>query len=61
MPPLFKRYYRYHKVIYLALLLSTVHFVMAQKALAYWQWALLAVMIVIAVLKLLQRTGAVRF
>ena len=60
-PPLFKRFYKYHKVIYLALLLATIHFVMAQKAMGYREWALLAVMICIAVLKILQRTGAVRF
>ncbi|UFS61576.1 ferric reductase-like transmembrane domain-containing protein [Sulfurimonas sp. HSL-3221] len=57
LPKLFARFYRYHRLIYVALLLVTVHFVMAQKALAYWQWEILAVMAVIGVLKVLQRTG----
>jgi methionine sulfoxide reductase heme-binding subunit len=57
VPKLFAKYNRYHRLVYLALLLATIHFVMAQKALAYWQWALLAGMILIGILKLLQKTG----
>lgn len=57
---LFAKYYRYHKVIYLALLLGTVHFVMAQKALEIDQWGYLAVMGLIGIFKLLQRTGVLK-
>ncbi|MEJ2469364.1 MAG: ferric reductase-like transmembrane domain-containing protein [Campylobacterales bacterium] len=57
LPSLFRKYHRYHKVIYLALLLATIHFVMAQKVLAYWQWGVLAVMVTIGVLKVFQRTS----
>lgn len=55
VPRLFAKYHRYHKLLYLAMVLATVHFVMAQKALAYWQWGVLAVMAVIGMLKVLQR------
>ena len=57
---LFTKYYRYHKVIYLALLLASIHFVMAQKALNMNQWGLLAVMTLIGIFKLLQRTGVLK-
>ena len=58
---LFAKFYKYHQLIYVGLLLATVHFVMAQKALAYWQWEILAAMAVIAVLKFLQKTKLVKF
>jgi len=57
---LFTRFYRYHKVLYLALLLGSVHFAMAQKALSMTQWALLGVMALIGMFKLLQRTGVLK-
>lgn len=60
LPRLFKRYGTYHRLVYLALLLATVHFVMAQKALAYWQWGVLAVMAGVGVLKLLQKSRLVK-
>lgn len=31
---LFKKYYKYHKALYLALILGTIHFIMAQKSLS---------------------------
>jgi methionine sulfoxide reductase heme-binding subunit len=55
-PSLFAKYVRYHQLIYVALLLATVHFVMAQKALGYQQWMLLAAMAAIGLLKLLQKS-----
>jgi sulfoxide reductase heme-binding subunit YedZ len=58
---LFPKYFKYHKVIYVALLLSTIHFVMAQKALSIPQWGYLVMMALIGVLKVLQRSGIVRF
>lgn len=53
---LFNDFYKYHKVIYIALLLVTIHFVMAQKALAIDQWFYLLIMIIIGAFKFLQRT-----
>jgi sulfoxide reductase heme-binding subunit YedZ len=58
---LLPQYIKYHKVIYAALLLSTIHFVMAQKVLSIPQLGYLGVMALIGVLKLLQRSGIVRF
>jgi sulfoxide reductase heme-binding subunit YedZ len=58
---LFPQYVKYHKVIYVALLLSSIHFVMAQKALSIPQWGYLGVMVLIGVLKVLQRSGIIRF
>lgn len=58
---LFPKYFKYHKVIYAALLLSTIHFVMAQKVLSIPQWGYLSVMALIGILKVLQRSGIVRF
>ena len=61
LPPLFAKYVRYHRLIYPALLMTSTHFVMAQKVLSPLQWGVVAVMVFIGVLKLLQRTGRVRF
>lgn len=52
----FIKYYKYHKVIYLALLFASIHFVMAQKALSITQWYYILAMVIIAVFKFLQRT-----
>lgn len=48
---LFGKFAKYHKLLYVALVLVTVHFVMAQKALSIGQWVFLAVLAVIAILK----------
>ena len=56
----FAKYFKYHKVIYIALLLGSIHFVMAQKALSMTQWGLLAVMATIGVFKILQRSGVLK-
>lgn len=61
LPSLFSKYFRYHKLLYAALVMASFHFVMAQKALSPLQWGLLAVVIVIGVLKFLQRTKLVKF
>jgi methionine sulfoxide reductase heme-binding subunit len=53
---LFSKFYKYHKVIYLALLLASIHFAMAQKALNINQWGYIFIMVVIGVFKFLQRT-----
>jgi sulfoxide reductase heme-binding subunit YedZ len=61
VPSLFPKYYKYHKLLYAALVMASIHFVMAQKVLSPMQWWLLAVMIFIGVLKFLQRTKFVKF
>lgn len=57
---LFSRFYKYHKVIYIALLLASIHFAMAQKALNMTQWGYISIMIIIGIFKLLQRTKLLR-
>lgn len=54
---LFSKFYKYHKVIYVAIILVTIHFVMAQKALSMQQWVYLLIMGVIIIFKILQRTN----
>jgi len=61
LPSLFPKYYRYHKLLYAVLVMASTHFVMAQKALSPLQWGLLSIMIVIGILKLLQRTKLLKF
>ncbi len=61
LPSLFSKYYKYHRLLYAALIMASTHFVMAQKVLSPLQWGLLAVVIVIGVLKFLQRTKVVKF
>ncbi|MGB7401921.1 MAG: ferric reductase-like transmembrane domain-containing protein [Arcobacter sp.] len=53
---LFKLYFKYHKVIYIVLILSTIHFVMAQKALSISQMGYLLFIIIIGLFKFKQRT-----
>jgi sulfoxide reductase heme-binding subunit YedZ len=53
---LFSKFYKYHKLIYAAILLASVHFVMAQKALSVNQWIYLLIMGIIVMFKFLQRT-----
>jgi sulfoxide reductase heme-binding subunit YedZ len=53
---LFKQFHRWHKVIYLALALGTIHFIMAQKSLSIPQWGYVATILLIAYFKLKQRT-----
>ncbi len=60
LPSLFSKYYRYHRLLYVALVLASTHYVMAQKVLSPLQWELLAVMIFIGVLKFLQQTKLVK-
>ena len=51
---LYKQYNKYHKLVYLSLVLITIHFIMAQKALSILQMSYIGVMIVISFLKLNQ-------
>ena len=57
---LFFKFYKYHKMIYLALLLASVHFAMAQKAININQWGYIFIMVIIGVFKLLQRTKLIK-
>ncbi|MBU0633291.1 ferric reductase-like transmembrane domain-containing protein [bacterium] len=56
----FTKYYRYHKVIYAVLILASIHFVMAQKALSINQWFYLLIMFIIGIFKFLQRTKMIK-
>ncbi|AXH09011.1 ferric reductase [Malaciobacter halophilus] len=52
---LFKKFNNYHKLIYLALILITIHFVMAQKSLTFIQFVYIIVILAIGYSKLLQQ------
>ena len=49
---LFRKYRKYHKVLYIVLVLTTIHFVMAQKSLSVSQYGYLSIMFVIAFFKI---------
>lgn len=52
---LFRKYNRYHKLIYLALVLITIHFIMAQKSLSLEQLFYILIILIIGYFKLLQQ------
>ncbi len=52
---LFAKYNKYHKFIYLALILITIHFIMAQKSLSILQFIYIAIILLISYCKLLQQ------
>lgn len=52
---LFKKYNKYHKLIYFALILITIHFVMAQKSLTFIQFSYIILILAIGYFKLLQQ------
>lgn len=52
---LFRKYNKYHKFIYLALILITIHFVMAQKSLSIIQFGYIVIILFIGYCKLLQQ------
>ena len=52
---LFRKYNKYHKFIYLVLVLVTIHFIMAQKSLSILQLGYVAMILIIAYFKLLQQ------
>lgn len=52
---LFRKYNKYHKLIYLALILVTIHFIMAQKSLSILQFAYVVIILVISYCKLVQQ------
>ena len=48
---LYKKYNKYHKLVYLSLVLIMTHFIMAQKALSVLQMFYIGIVVVIAFLK----------
>ena len=52
---LFKKYSKYHQLVYLALILITIHFVMAQKSITILQLIYIVMIFIIAYCKLLQK------
>ncbi len=52
---LFKKYKKYHKLLYLALLLVTIHFIMAQKSISILQLFYVIIILIIAYCKLVQQ------
>ena len=51
---LFRKYNKYHKLVYLALALITIHFIMAQKSLTILQLGYIIIIIIIGYCKLLE-------
>ncbi|XPV67854.1 MAG: sulfite oxidase heme-binding subunit YedZ [Halarcobacter sp.] len=52
---LFAKYNKYHKFVYLALVLITIHFIMAQKSLSILQLVYISIILLISYCKLLQQ------
>ena len=52
---LFRKYNKYHKLIYLALILITIHWIMAQKSVNISQYIYILIIIFIGFLKLFQQ------
>lgn len=52
---LFRKFNKYHKLVYLALILITIHFIMAQKSLIILQFIYILLILSIAYFKLLQQ------
>ena len=51
---LFKKYNKYHKLVYISLILITIHWIMAQKSINISQFIYIFIIIVIGYFKLLQ-------
>lgn len=58
---LFKRYNKYHASVYIVALVTTVHFIMAQKSLSGEQWGYLVVIAVIVCFKVVQKNKSLNF
>jgi methionine sulfoxide reductase heme-binding subunit len=52
---LFKKYNKYHKFVYLSLILITIHWIMAQKAISILQFIYIGIILIIGYYKLLQQ------
>ncbi len=54
---LFRKYNKYHKFVYLALILITIHWIMAQKAISILQYIYILAILIIGYYKLIQKIG----
>ena len=54
---LFRKYNKYHKLVYLSLILITIHWIMAQKAISILQFIYILAIIIIGYYKLIQQIG----
>ena len=52
---LFRKYNKYHKLVYFALILITIHWVMAQKSISILQFGYIITILIIAYCKLVQQ------
>ena len=52
---LYRKYNKYHKFVYLALILVTIHWIMAQKAISILQFTYILIILIISYFKLLQQ------
>jgi sulfoxide reductase heme-binding subunit YedZ len=52
---LYRKYNKYHKFVYLALILVTIHWIMAQKAISILQFIYIIIILIIAYFKLIQQ------
>ena len=52
---LFRKYNKYHKLLYLSLILITIHFIMAQKSLSILQLSYIVIILIIAYCKLIDQ------
>ena len=52
---LFRKYNKYHKLVYLSLILITIHFIMAQKSISILQFIYIGIIIVMGYFKLIQQ------
>ena len=54
---LFRKYNKYHKLVYVSLILITIHWMMAQKSLTIVQFIYIGIILIIGYYKLLQLIG----
>ena len=54
---LFRKYNKYHKLVYLSLILITIHWIMAQKSISILQFIYILAIIIIGYYKLIQQIG----
>ena len=52
---LFRKYNKYHKLVYLSLILITIHWIMAQKSVNITQFIYIGIILIIGYYKLLQQ------
>ena len=51
---LYKKYIKFHKLVYIAVTLLTIHFIMAQKSISFLELILVAITLILGFLKLIQ-------